>query len=102
MADLGVRYLMVRTDEAKKEAAGNDRLELVETSGPWDIYELAEARIVEALQVQPVVVRSADGDQRERNLEVGTSWFQRQEDWAAMPANDGPDDVAAHPGARST
>ena len=48
MADLGVRYLMVRTDEAKKEAAGNDRLELIATSGPWDIYELAEASIVEA------------------------------------------------------
>ncbi len=28
MADLGVRYLMVRTDEAKAEAAGNDRVGL--------------------------------------------------------------------------
>ena len=44
MADLGVRYLMVRTDEAKAEAAGNDRLDFVTSSGPWDIYELAEAR----------------------------------------------------------
>ena len=44
MADLGVRYLMVRTDEAKAQAAGNDRLQLVASSGPWDIYELAEAR----------------------------------------------------------
>ena len=30
-----------------------------------------------------MVVERRDGDQRERNLEVGTSWFQRQEDWAA-------------------
>ena len=92
MADLGVRYLMVRTDEAKAQAAGNDRLQLVASSGPWDIYELGEARIVEALKVQPVVVEPRSGDQRERNLEVGTSWFQQQEDWAARPANDGPAD----------
>ncbi len=92
MADLGVRYLMVRTDEAKKEAAANDRLVLIDTSGPWEIYELAEARIVEPLTVQPVVVAERAGDQRERNLEVGTSWFQRRDDWPAMPADDGPDD----------
>ncbi len=91
MADLGVRYLMVRTDEAKAEAAGNDRLDFITTSGPWDIYELTEARIVEPLAVQPVVVDKRGGDQRERNLEVGTSWFQRRDDWPALPANDGPD-----------
>ena len=38
-----------------------------------------------------MVVEERGGDQRERNLEVGTSWFQRQEDWAAIPANDGPE-----------
>jgi hypothetical protein len=90
MHDLGVRYLMVRTDEAKAEAREQADLELVETSGPWEIYELRGASIVEALTVQPVVVEERGGDQRERNLEVGTSWFQRQEDWAAMPADDGP------------
>ena len=40
--------------------------------------------------MQPVVVEERSGDQRERNLEVGTSWFQRQDDWAAIPADDGP------------
>jgi hypothetical protein len=90
MHDLGVRYLMVRTDEAKAEAREQADLELVATSGPWEIYELRGASIVEALAVQPVVVEERGGDQRERNLEVGTSWFQRQEDWAAMPADDGP------------
>ena len=42
--------------------------------------------------VQPVVVNHRGGDQRERNLELGTSWFQNQDEWAAMPADDGPDD----------
>ena len=97
MADLGVRYLMVRTDEAKKEARANERLELIDTSGPWEIYELAEASFVEALTVQPVVVEERGGDQRERNLEVGTSWFQRRDDWPAMPGRRRARRVAAHP-----
>ena len=91
MHDLGVRYLMVRTPEAKAEAAAQDDLELLTTSGPWEIYELRGASIVEALTVQPVVIEGRGGDQRERNLEVGTSWFQRQDDWAAIPADDGPE-----------
>jgi len=91
MRDLGVRYLMVRTDAAKREADARDELELVTTSGPWNIYELRGSAIVEPLTVQPVVVEERGGDQRERNLEVGTSWFQRQDDWPAMPADDGPD-----------
>jgi hypothetical protein len=90
MRDLGVQYLMVRTDKAKAEARAQDDLELITTSGPWEIFELRNAAIVEPLTVQPVVVEERTGDQRERNLEVGTSWFQRQEDWAAMPADDGP------------
>ena len=44
------------------------------------------------LDVQPVVVNGRSGDQRERNLELGTSWFQHPDEWAAMPADDGPDD----------
>jgi hypothetical protein len=90
MHDLGVHYLMVRTDKAKAQADQQDDLELITTSGPWNIYELSTASIVEPLRIQPVVVEERSGDQRERNLEVGTSWFQRQEDWAAIPADDGP------------
>ncbi|MGH9272349.1 MAG: hypothetical protein ACRDZ2_13865, partial [Ilumatobacteraceae bacterium] len=90
LQDLGVRYTMVRTDEAKREAAEHPELELLATSGPWDIYQVADSDIVVPLDVQPVVVNGRDGDQRERNLELGTSWFQQPEEWAAMPADDGP------------
>jgi hypothetical protein len=88
---LGVRYVMVRTDEAKREAAAQPELTLVGESGPWEIYEVADAAIVTPLQVQPVVVEKRDGDQRERNLELGTSWFQHRDEWPAMPADDGPE-----------
>ena len=92
MSDLGVRYLMVRTDLAKAEASRQAELQFIVSSGPWDIYELVGSTVVEPLAVQPVVVNEREGDQRERNLELGTSWFQRQDDWAAIPADDGPDD----------
>ena len=89
---LGVRYVMVRTDEAKAQAEAQPELELLATSGPWEIFQVADADIVVPLDVQPVVVEPRSGDQRERNLELGTSWFQHRDEWAAVPANDGPAD----------
>ena len=83
---------MVRTDEAKREAREQEELELLDTVGPWEIYRVADSEVVEALTVQPVVVGARDGDQRERNLELGTSWFQQPDEWAAMPADDGPEE----------
>ena len=89
---LGVRYAMVRTEEAKREAREQPELTLLATVGPWEIYQVAESDIVVPLDTQPVVVERRGGDQRERNLELGTSWFQHPEDWAAFPADDGPDE----------
>lgn len=91
LRDLGVRYAMVRTDEAKAEASAQPDLMLVAVSGPWEVYEVADTAIVVPLDTQPVVVGSRDGDQRERHLELGTSWFQNRSEWAALPADSGPD-----------
>jgi hypothetical protein len=90
LRDLGVRYVMVRTTEAKASAAASPDLSLVATAYPWDIYLVQGSSVIEPLTVQPVVVNGRGGDQRERNLELGTSWFQHQDEWAAMPADDGP------------
>ena len=94
--DLGVKYVMVRTPEAKAEAAVQAELSFVASSTPWDIYMVAGSDVVVPLAVQPVVVdqRLGDGmgasDPRERHLETGVSWFQHPEEWLAMPADDGP------------
>ena len=88
---LGVQYVMLRTDEAKAEADAQPELTPIAESGPWQIYQVTGASIVEPLTVQPVVVNGRGGDQRECFLELGTSWFQNQDEWAAMPATDGPD-----------
>ena len=90
LQDLGVKYAMVRTEEAKVEARQQPELTLVASSGPWEVFEVTGAEIVVPLDVQPVVVNSRSGDQRERHLELGTSWFQNPTDWVALPADDGP------------
>src|SRR4051794_17432109 len=80
MQSLGVRYVMVRTPEAKASAAAQPQLTKLATSGPWDIYQVADSELVQPLTTQPVVVQRRAGDQRERNLELGTSWFQHPQD----------------------
>jgi len=99
---LGVKYLMVFTEKAKTEADKRDELTKLASVGPWNIYQVANSDLVVPLAVQPVVVSHRGGDQRERNLELGMSWFQHQDEWAAIPADDGPDewqhiDVAVDP-----
>ena len=92
MQKMGIKYLMVFTSVAKEQADARGDLELVRTSGPWNIYRVTDSAIVVPLTMQPVVVKGRDGDQRERNLELGTSWFQNPDEWLAMPADDGPSD----------
>ena len=90
MRELGIRYYMAFTPEAVSKAATVEELVEVATSGPWHIYEIADTSIVQPLTVQPVVVNERAGDQRERWLEVGMSWFQHPEEWSALPVSDGP------------
>jgi hypothetical protein len=90
MQTLGVKYLMVFTELAKKQADGRNDLTKVGSVGPWNIYQVADSDLVVPLSVQPVVVNHRGGDQRERNLELGMSWFQHREEWAAVPADNGP------------
>jgi hypothetical protein len=88
---LGVKYVMVFTEAARNEADRQPELTKLDSVGPWSIYSVAGSDLVVPLDHQPVVVNGRDGDQRERNLELGMSWFQHREEWAAMPADDGPE-----------
>jgi hypothetical protein len=91
MQSLGINYLMVYTEEAQAQADSRpDALTLIDKAGPWNIYKVAGSDLVEPLTVQPVVVEPRGGDQRERNLELGMSWFQQRAEWNAMPADGGP------------
>lgn len=100
LQQLGVRYYMAFTPEAVREASAQPALTEVARSGPWVIYQVAESDLVVPLAVQPVVIAgrsdepgvvARSGDARERWLEIGTSWFQNPNDWAAVPVADGPE-----------
>ncbi|MGD9705271.1 MAG: hypothetical protein AB7Q42_00040 [Acidimicrobiia bacterium] len=88
---LGARYYLAWTPQAVGRAAEQPELIEIAVSGPWHIYEVAGSDLVTPLANEPVVVRERDGDQRERWLEVGASWFQHPEAWNAIPVADGPD-----------
>ena len=90
LQSLGVKYVMVFTDAARKQADAQPELTLVRQSGPWNVYVVADSDLVVPLAAQPVVVEPRAGDQRERNLELGMSWFQHRDEWSAIPADDGP------------
>jgi hypothetical protein len=87
---LGVKYFMGFTPEAVTAASAQPGLVKVAQSGPWVVFRVSESDLVVPLTVQPVVVAMASGDPRERWLEIGTSWFQHADEWAALPAEDGP------------
>lgn len=90
MRMLGIKYYLAFTPEAVQKADTVPELEKVGTSGPWNVYELADLPMVVALDTQPVVVNERKGDRRERWLEIGTSYFQNSSEWAALPVSDGP------------
>jgi hypothetical protein len=89
---LGIKYYLAVTPEAVAQAAQQPELQEVAVAGPWHVYQVAGSDIVVPLSVQPVVVEGRGGDQRERWLEVGASWMQNTDEWAALPVDDGPED----------
>jgi hypothetical protein len=96
LQELGISYYMAVTPEAVAKAEtlaeSDGSLTLIETSGPWHVYAVAGSDAVVPLSANPVVVNERGGDQRERWLEIGTSWLQNEDEWLAMPAADGPDE----------
>lgn len=93
---LGISYYLAVTPEAVAKAESlastEGSLILIETSGPWHIYEVTGSDVVVPLSANPVVVEERGGDQRERWLEIGSSWLQNPAEWVALPAADGPGD----------
>jgi hypothetical protein len=89
MQELGIRYYMAWTDEAVAKADKRSDLIPIKISGPWHIYQVADSDIVTPLTTQPVVVPGR-GEDRQKWLELGTSWFQNPTDWSAVPVADGP------------
>ena len=100
MQDLGIRYYMAFRPDVVAQANANPDLTPLRQVGPWTIYQVADSDLVVPLTTNPVVVKGVKpselplhlGEMRDRWLELGTSWFQHPDDWAAVPADSGPSD----------
>ena len=87
---LGVRYYLAISAAMQGYADEHPDLSLVATSGPWRVYEVADAPLVEGLANEPVVVAGADaGGHAWQDLSV--CWYQDPDAWAVPLAADGPD-----------
>jgi len=87
LRELGVRYYLAFTAQAKQEAAADRQLRLIASSGPWKIYEVRGVSLVQGLTRRPVVVASASSDSLAW-LDAATPWFA--DHTGARPAGGGP------------
>lgn len=94
LQSLGIRYYLAVTPEAIAQAdvvaAADGTLRQIAQAGPWRMYEVLDSDVVVPLDSLPVVIESRGGDQRERWLELGSSWLQQGAEWTVLPAASGP------------
>ncbi len=86
----GVRYYLATSAEMKALADDHPDLTEIATSGPWNVYEVADAPLVEGLTYDPIVVQGADvgGDVW---LDLAVEWFIDPNARELFAAASGPD-----------
>ncbi|MGH8984735.1 MAG: hypothetical protein ACRDY6_12800 [Acidimicrobiia bacterium] len=94
---LGVRYYAAESADAKARAAAHDDLTLVDRVPDldgrpplgWDIYEVADAPLVEPLNSEPVVVEDVSTD--DWRDDVAVPWFDDPDALDQLLVTDGPE-----------
>jgi hypothetical protein len=99
---MGVRYYLANSDQAVQAADSNPDLTKVATSGHWEIYEVADAPVVQPLANEPLVLEGVEpdqqgwlkGDRDELGRFNGPSiqWFENPAYWDVEWSLGGPDD----------
>ena len=96
---MGVRYYMARSGEAVAAASGHPDLSEVAASGPWVVYEVADAPMVESLAFEPAVTTAGESqhdwlcaakDESDRCTGAALDWFQDPSRWDVALAATGP------------
>lgn len=88
---LGVKYYLASTPNAVDQASRHPDLTEIAVSGPWHIYEVADAAAVAPLTYEPVVATGIDQSQ-DGWLPTAAAWFLSDEDLDVPIAASGPDD----------
>ncbi len=98
---MGVRYYMARSAEANTAARAQPDLTEVAASGPWVVYEVADAPMVAPLSFEPAVTTSGETqhewlcsgeDENQRCTGPALDWFQDSSQWDVALAATGPDE----------
>jgi hypothetical protein len=84
---LGVTYYMAISDGMKAQARANPNLSEVATSGPWAVFQVADAPLVEPLDNQPAVLT---GVAPHDWLGAVEDWYLDPAQWGVYPAAGGP------------
>jgi hypothetical protein len=86
---LGVRYYLATSEQAKEAADANPELLRIASSGPWRIYEVADAELVEPLDALPAVLEDAP-DGGHDWIDAVMPWYRSPDRWDVFLAADGP------------
>lgn len=87
---MGVRYYMASSDLAVRSAGAHRDLTEVATSGPWTVFEVSDAPLVEPLENEPVV-RTDVHDAVHEWIPATAPWFQAPGQWELFWASSGPE-----------
>jgi hypothetical protein len=87
---MGVRYYMAQSDLAQRSARDHPDLTEIATSGPWVIFEVQGAPLVEPLANEPIVRTDIHDAEHEWTPGVAP-WFQAPAQWDLFWASSGPD-----------
>ncbi len=87
---MGVRYYMAISDLATRSARAHPDLEEIAQSGPWTIFEVQGAPLVEPLEFEPIVRTDIHEAEHEWTPAIAP-WFQDPDQWDLHWAASGPD-----------
>jgi hypothetical protein len=91
MQMMGVKYYLAVEANTQGLAAGNRSLREIASSGPWRVYEVAEAPVVQALANQPAVL-TGQPTTGEPWQDVAVCWWHTPDSWEVVLTADGPSD----------
>lgn len=86
----GVRYYMAQSEQTIREASRHPDLTEVARTGPWVVFEVADAPLVVGLANEPAVLDDEVGHVDEW-LEATQAWWLDPSQWDVHLAADGPD-----------
>lgn len=98
---MGVQYYLARSAEAVSAASAHTDLTEIAASGPWVVYEVDDAPMVQPLAFEPAVTTAGEGqdewlcasmDDAGRCSGAALDWFQDSSRWDVALAAQGPDD----------